>query len=192
MQFPDIRWFRNSLRTLSNLVCDRRTLAFVGAVEGLARNLPFRTLTIAQSAYGSFWAAPAFKLPIAFRPPPRESRLAGRTTPFQFFEGARPVLSQQSGESSVGQKSPSGLAGWAIIRFILGVDNSLNWRPAFRTRFAETAMYRHLVPESRDLFRKVSLRVFSKRSYPEPECLLYGVVQPPSLVFIQPRCQLQR
>lgn len=52
----------------------------------------------------------------------------------EFVEGARPVFTEEAGEGAIGEEFASGLAGGAIIGFVAGVADALDFGAAARAR----------------------------------------------------------
>src|SRR5262249_1786787 len=71
-----------------------------------------------------------------------------------FIEAAWPVFTQESRESPVGEKLPSGLAGRTVVRLVVGIPDALNRRSAHGTGLAIASMYSHAFPERRHLLWK--------------------------------------
>src|SRR5688572_32841435 len=80
----------------------------------------------------------------------RGARQAGPAL-LELLERARPVLLEQPRQRPIGEQLAAGLAHRAVVRLVLGVDDTLHRRPAHRARLAELAVHRHLGPERGDL-----------------------------------------
>src|SRR5712692_9843688 len=71
---------------------------------------------------------------------------------FEFFEGAGPIFAEKAGEGAVGEEFSAGLAGGAIVSFVGGVTNALDFGVAARTRLLVTAVNGHAFAKGGDVF----------------------------------------
>src|ERR1700744_4770056 len=76
---------------------------------------------------------------------------------FQFVERARPVGAEESGERAVGEDAAVGLAGGAVVGFVVGVADALDGRAAAWAGKIEAAVHGHLGTEGGDLLGEVFL-----------------------------------
>src|SRR5262245_32576785 len=72
----------------------------------------------------------------------------------QRLERARPVLLEEARQGPIGEQLSAGLAGRAVVRLVLGVDDPLDGRPAHRARLAVAPVHGHVVAERRHLLRE--------------------------------------
>src|SRR5208282_4585728 len=70
----------------------------------------------------------------------------------EFVEGARPVFAEEAGEGAVGEEFTGGLAGGAVVGFVAGVADALDFGSAARARLFVAAMDGHAFAESGDFF----------------------------------------
>src|SRR5690606_26591632 len=66
--------------------------------------------------------------------------------PLELVDGLRPVVLQQARQRPVGQETAPGLAGGAVVRLVVGVDDPLHRRSAPWARLAVLAVHRHVGP----------------------------------------------
>src|SRR5436305_550743 len=85
---------------------------------------------------------------------------------FEFFEGARPILAQQTAQGTVGEQLASSLALGAVVGFIGRITNALDLRSASRTRFPILAVDGHGLVKRRDLFRELITRLGTEKFCP--------------------------
>jgi hypothetical protein len=104
---------------------------------------------------------------------------------FQFVQGARPVGTQQSRQTTIGKHLAPRLAARAIVGLLVGVANAQDLVSTARTGFAITAMDRHVFAEGRHLFREFGLRFGAKPIRPRLQCSLCRLKQPLPLFGIQ-------
>src|SRR5712692_5247871 len=71
---------------------------------------------------------------------------------FEFFEGAGPIFAEKAGEGAVGEELSGGLAGGAIVGFIGGVTNALDFGVATRTRLLVAAVNGHAFAKGGHVF----------------------------------------
>ena len=69
--------------------------------------------------------------------------LTGGDHLFEFPQRPGPVALQESRERPVREESPAGLAAGAVVRFVTGIDDSLDGSPAHRARLTEAAVDSH-------------------------------------------------
>ena len=74
---------------------------------------------------------------------------------FEFVEGTRPVGAEQPRQAAIGEELAAGLAGGAVVGFVVGVSNTLNGRAAPRAGLAEAAVNCHFRTECSDAFGKL-------------------------------------
>src|SRR5262245_53841827 len=79
------------------------------------------------------------------------TRLTARPALLELLEAFRPILLEQPRQRAVGEQAALGLAGRAVVRLVVGVDDALYRRAAHRARHAELAVDGHLGPERRHL-----------------------------------------
>ena len=70
----------------------------------------------------------------------------------EFVERAGPVFAKQAGEGAVGEEFAAGLACRAIIGFVGGVADALDFGAATRTGLFVTAVDGHAFAEGGDFF----------------------------------------
>src|SRR6266702_4763163 len=80
--------------------------------------------------------------------------MASRSLDGGIVERAGPVLLEQPGEGAVREQSAAGLAGGAIVDFVLRVPDALDRRAAHGTGLPEATVDRHAFAERRDLLRE--------------------------------------
>jgi hypothetical protein len=71
---------------------------------------------------------------------------------FELLEGARPIFPEKARKGAVGEELPSGLACGAIVGFVGGVTDALDFRVAARARLFVTAVDGHAFAKSGDVF----------------------------------------
>ena len=105
---------------------------------------------------------------------------------FQFGEGAGPVGFQEPREAAVREQLSGGLAGGAVVAFVVGIGYALDGVAADGARLAESAVDAHAIPERGD-FRGEFLRGFRAEAVnPFGKNILSGAVQGFDLVFREP------
>jgi len=70
----------------------------------------------------------------------------------EFVERAWPVFAKEAGEGAVGEEFAGGLAGGAIVRFVAGVADALDFGPAARAGLFVAAVDGHALAEGGDFF----------------------------------------
>src|SRR5215216_4012022 len=86
------------------------------------------------------------------------ARRIARPDLFHLFQRARPILVQKPRERAIGEQLATVLTARAVVRLIVGIDDTLHRRATHRTRLTVLAVYRHSFAERGDLFRKAVLR----------------------------------
>jgi hypothetical protein len=76
----------------------------------------------------------------------------------EFFEGAGPILTEKTGERAVGEQFAPGLARGAIVSFIGGVTNALDFRATARTGLFVAAVDGHAFAKRSHVFRELPTR----------------------------------
>jgi hypothetical protein len=71
---------------------------------------------------------------------------------FHLVEGARPVFAKEAGETAVGEEFAGGLASRAIVGFVAGVADALDFCAAARAGLFITAVHGHPFAEGGDFF----------------------------------------
>src|SRR5258707_15619931 len=90
---------------------------------------------------------------------------------FEFFQRARPVQSQQTGQTTIRENPSARLASSAVIRFIIRVANSLNLFSTSRTRLSIAPVDRHFLAKRGHPFREARSCLCAQTIYPERKCL---------------------
>ena len=72
----------------------------------------------------------------------------------QLLDRARPVGTQQTRQTAVGQDPPARLAAWAVVGLVFRVSDALDRGAAGRAGLPEAAMDRHPGPKRGDPLRK--------------------------------------
>ena len=75
---------------------------------------------------------------------------------FEFIEGARPVFAKEAGEGAVGEEFACGLARGAIVGFVAGVADALDFGAAARAGLFVAAVYGHSLAEGGDFFGELA------------------------------------
>src|SRR5262249_9027686 len=96
---------------------------------------------------------------------------------FEFVERARPVFAQQAAQRAVGQEFAAGLAACAVVGFVRGVTDALDFGAAARARFAITSVDGHVGTKRRDLLGKFIAGFVAKFGSPESERAARGFVK---------------
>jgi hypothetical protein len=86
---------------------------------------------------------------------------------FQFIQSARPVLSQEPGQAAIRENFSTCLALGTVIRFVVGIANTLNGLTASWAGLSEASMNCHVFPKRRDLLRKILICFLRKPVNPE-------------------------
>src|SRR6201996_3769597 len=107
---------------------------------------------------------------------------------FQFVERARPVGAEESGERAVGEDAAVGLAGGAVVGFVVGVADALDGRAATWTGKIEVAVHGHFGTEGGDFFREAFLCLGVEAVDPELKSLARGGVETLPLVWRELLC----
>src|SRR5947209_9567354 len=105
------------------------------------------------------------------------ARRESRFTRLELLDGARPILLEQARKRTVGEQPAARLAGRAIVRFVLGVDDALDGRAAHRTGLAVAAVNGHVLAERGYLLGEAALRVVTQALDPFLEDLTRGCEQ---------------
>ncbi len=71
---------------------------------------------------------------------------------FEFVEGAGPVFAEEAGEGAVGEEFAAGLAGGAVVGFVAGVADALDFGAAARAGLFVAAVDGHAFAEGGDFF----------------------------------------
>src|ERR1700692_898601 len=95
----------------------------------------------------------------------------------KFFRSPRPVLSQQSRQGAVGEQLSSGLALGAVIGFVCGKTDALNFCLAPREWLLIAAMHRHLRAKRRDFFREFLARLSTQAVGPLDEAVAHPPIE---------------
>src|SRR6266699_1115068 len=88
---------------------------------------------------------------------------------FEFFEGARPIFAEKAGEGAIGEKLSAGLAGGAIVGFVGGVTNALDFGLAARTRLLVAAVDGHAFAKGGHVFGEFTARFRAEALGPASE-----------------------
>ena len=106
-----------------------------------------------------------------------ELRAFGGDEEGEFVKGARPVFAEETGEGAVGEEFASGLAGGAVVGFVAGVADALDFCAATRARLFIAAVDGHAFAERSDFFRKFAGGVGAEAIRPAREARADGVVE---------------
>src|SRR5712664_1717704 len=98
----------------------------------------------------------------------RFSHLAVRQR-LELFEGARPVRTQQPGQTAIGKNFSTSLAASAVVGFVVRVANALNFFSTPRARLSVAAVNSHILAKRGHFFGKGCFRLCAQAVYPEPE-----------------------
>src|SRR5712664_1604940 len=114
----------------------------------------------------------------------------------EFLERARPVRSQEPGQTAIGKNFSASLASSTIIRFVVGVANPLNLFSTSGARLAIASVNGHVLAKRSDVFGKATFCLPAQAAYPDPNCVARGSEQPfplarPELVRERDRRQLR-
>src|SRR5690606_2233385 len=101
----------------------------------------------------------------------------------ELVDRLRPVVLQQARQRPVGQETAPGLAGGAVVRLVVGVDDPLHRRSAPWARLAVLAVHRHVGPERRHLLRPPPPHLGPQLLGPAGQAVLDGPVEPLQLLF---------
>src|SRR3989441_10866169 len=71
---------------------------------------------------------------------------------FEFFEGGGPIFAEKAREGAVGEELSAGLAGGAIVGFVGGVTNALDFGVATRARLFVAAVNGHAFAKGGHVF----------------------------------------
>ena len=93
---------------------------------------------------------------------------------FEFGEGARPVGAEEAGEAAVGEEFPVGLAGGAVVGFVVGVTDALDGIATARAGKFVAAVDGHAFAEGGNFFRKFAGGFGAQASGPVGETLADG------------------
>src|SRR6266851_6665793 len=88
---------------------------------------------------------------------------------FEFFEGAGPIFAEKAGEGAVGEELSAGLAGGAIVGFVGGVTDALDFGAATRTRLFVTAVNGHAFAKGGHVFGEFIARFGAEAVEPVSE-----------------------
>src|SRR5262249_26167175 len=69
----------------------------------------------------------------------------------QLVDRSRPVLPEEPRQRPIGEDPPPGLATGAVVRFVVGIADSLNRRAAVRARLIEPPVHGHFLMKCRDV-----------------------------------------
>ena len=112
----------------------------------------------------------------AVRPVRRRSRASGRALAaaaplarLELLERARPVAVQEPRQRAIGEQSAAGLAGRAVVRLVLGIDDALHGRAAAGAGLTVAAVHRHAVAKRRHLLGETRARLGTEALDPLPE-----------------------
>src|SRR6266481_4632393 len=114
----------------------------------------------------------------------------------EFLERARPVRSQEPGQTAIGKNFSASLASSTIIRFVVCVANPLNMFSTSGAELAIASVNSHVLAKRSDVFGKATFCLSAQAVYPEPNCVARGSEQPfplarPELVRERDRRQLR-
>src|SRR5229473_1146392 len=114
----------------------------------------------------------------------------------ELLERARPVRSQEPGQTAIGKNFSASLASSTIIRFVVGVANPLNLFSTSGAGLAIASVNGHILAKRSDVFGKATFCLSAQAVYPEPDCVARGSEQPfplarPELVRERDRRQLR-
>jgi len=98
---------------------------------------------------------------------------------FEFFRGAGPVFAEEAGEGAVGEKFSSGLAGGAVVGFVGGVADALDFVAATRAGEFVAAVDGHAFAEGGDVFGEFAGGFGAELRGPVREAAADGVVKAP-------------
>jgi len=101
---------------------------------------------------------------------------------FKLLEGAGPIGAEQAREAAVGEDFAAGLAGGAIVGFIVGITDALNGVATTRTGLAEAAVNSHLGTKCRDALRESFSGLGGEPCDPKFQCEARGVEEALPLV----------
>src|ERR1044072_31288 len=93
------------------------------------------------------------------------------------FGGLGPVVTKNARESAVREQLSTRLTNRAIVCFVGGVTDALNFCAATWTCLAITAMHGHAFTKGRHLFRKAPACFSSQTLDPMNQCIANGRVQ---------------
>ena len=96
---------------------------------------------------------------------------------FEFVEGARPVFAEEAGEGAVGEEFAGGLADGAIVGFVAGVADALDFGAAARAGLFVAAVYGHSLAEGGDFFGELAGGLRSQAISPAREAGADGFEQ---------------
>src|SRR2546423_5935606 len=95
------------------------------------------------------------------------SQSSSRIAQFLKFLGRLwPVLLEQQRKRTIGEQLSPCLAIGTIIRFVVGVSDTLDFGTANRTRTAKFAVHSHFRPERGDVFREVFAGLLAQQRNP--------------------------
>src|SRR6266851_3339778 len=114
----------------------------------------------------------------------------------ELLERARPVRSQEPGQTAIGKNFSSRLASSTVIRFVVRVANPLNLFSTSWAGLAVASVNGHVLAKRSDVFGKATFCLPAQAVYPEPNCVARGSEQPfplarPALVRERDRRQLR-
>jgi hypothetical protein len=96
---------------------------------------------------------------------------------FEFVEGARPVLAEDAGKGAIGEEFAVGLASGAVVGFVGGVTDALDFGVAARTGKFVAAVDGHAVAEGGNFFGEFAGGFGAEASGPACEAGADGFVQ---------------
>ena len=94
---------------------------------------------------------------------------------FQFIQRAGPVGAEEAGEATIGENFAVRLAAGAVVGFVVGVADSLNFLAAPGAGLSVTAVRCHPLSECGDLFGEVGCCICAQTVNPEGEGFASGV-----------------
>ena len=102
---------------------------------------------------------------------------------FKLFEGAGPIGPQQARKAAIGEDFAAGLAGGAVVGFVVGVANALDGAAATRAGLAEAAVDRHFGAKGGDVFGEFCPGFGREPCNPKLQRRSRGVEKAPALVW---------
>jgi hypothetical protein len=99
---------------------------------------------------------------------------AGTLEGFEFIEGAGPVGFQEAGQAAIGENFSSGLATGAIVGFVVGVANALDFLSAGWAGLSVAAVNGHFLSKRGDFFGEGGFGLRAQAFDPERESVARG------------------
>ena len=99
---------------------------------------------------------------------------AGALESFEFIERARPVGFQEAGEAAIGENFSSGLAAGAVVGFVVGVANALDFFSTGHAGLSIAAVNGHLFSKCGDFFGEGGFGFGAEAFDPEGESVARG------------------